>query len=149
MLSQKARYALRALLFLAARGAPATSAEMAAAERIPRKFLEMILFEMKMRGLVVSRRGKGGGYALARSAEDISFADVIRSLDGPLALAPCASQTAYRKCDDCHDVETCPTRRVLLAVRDATAGILESTSLADAVKGGPEIAAFSETLSIQ
>ena len=135
MLSQKARYALRALFALAARplGEPVMIAEIAADARVPRKFLEQILLDLKKRGIVHSHRGKHGGYALGRSADKISFAEVIRAIDGPLALSPCASVTAYRRCDDCLDEATCILRKVLLAVRDATASILENRTLAEAL----------------
>ena len=135
MLSQKARYALKALFALAARpsGETVMIAEIAAEARVPRKFLEQILLELKKRGIVHSHRGKHGGYALGRSADKISFAEVIRVIDGPLALAPCASVTAYRRCDDCVDEATCTLRRVLVAVRDATADILENRTIMEAL----------------
>ena len=134
MISQKARYALRALLYLAARGdeAPVQIAEIAEAEKIPRKFLEAILLELKKTGIVRSHRGRSGGYSLGRPAKDISFADVLRVTDGPLALSPCVSVMAYRKCDDCFDEAICGIRKALLAARDATAQVLESRSLAAA-----------------
>ena len=139
MLSQKARYALRALYVLAARqpGETVLIADIAAAARVPRKFLEQILLDLKRRGVVHSQRGRHGGYALGRPVDKISFAEVIRIIDGPLALSPCVSVTAYRRCDDCEDETTCVTRKVLLAVRDATAGILETRTLAEAL---PELA---------
>jgi Rrf2 family protein len=135
MLSQKARYALRALFVLGARqdSEPVMIADIAEQANVPRKFLEQILLEMKRRGIVHSTRGKFGGYSLGRKPEDIPFAEVIRVIDGPLALSPCASVTAYRKCDDCDDEVTCAIRKVLLAVRDATADILEHHTLAKAL----------------
>ncbi|HEY0283090.1 MAG TPA: Rrf2 family transcriptional regulator [Rhizomicrobium sp.] len=135
MLSQKARYALRALFVLGAHDSdePIMIADIAERANVPRKFLEQILLEMKRRGIVHSQRGKFGGYALARAPEDISFAEVLRVIDGPLALTPCASVTAYRKCDDCEDETTCAIRKVLLAVRGATADILEHHTLAHAL----------------
>ena len=135
MLSQKARYALKALFTLAARppGETVMIAEIAAEARVPRKFLEQILLELKKRGIVHSHRGKHGGYALGRSADKITFAEVIRVIDGPLALAPCASVTAYRRCDDCVDEATCTLHRILVAVRDATADILENRTLMEAL----------------
>lgn len=135
MLSQKARYALRALLFLGKRESdePIMIAEIAEGANIPRKFLEQILLDLKKRGLVHSTRGKFGGYTLARKSDAISFAEVIRVIDGPLALSPCASRTAYRKCDDCEDEITCAIRKVLLDVREATASILERQSLSEAI----------------
>lgn len=131
MLTQRARYGLKALLYLASLGeaAEAPIATIAEAIDAPRKFLEAILNELRTRGVVASRRGATGGYRLAHPASDTSFADVIRALDGPLALAPCASRTAYRACDDCEDVETCQIRPVLLAARDALADVLEGSML--------------------
>jgi Rrf2 family protein len=137
MLSQKARYALRALFLLAERpiGEPVMIAELARQGHIPRKFLEQILLDLKKRGILHSVRGKHGGYTLGRAPERISFAEVIRAIDGPLALSPCASVTAYRRCDDCVDEATCVLRKVLLAVRDATAHILETRTLAEVLPG--------------
>jgi Rrf2 family protein len=136
MLSQKARYALRALTALAELepGAQAQIAEIADEARVPRKFLEQILLDLKKRGLVHSTRGKLGGYTLGKPASEIELADVIRTIDGPLALSPCASRMAYRKCDDCLDADTCPIRKVLLEVRDATAEILENRSVASMIE---------------
>jgi Rrf2 family protein len=135
MLTQRARYALHAMVFLARKNAPATVAEIAEAESIPRKFLEAILSDLRTRGLVIGKRGPTGGYHLAKPATAISFADVLRCIDGPLALAPCASLTAFRPCSDCRSVETCRIRPILLAVRDTTALLLEGMSLAEAAGG--------------
>ncbi len=99
---------------------------------MPRKFLEQILLDLKKRGIVRSQRGRSGGYLIGKAPKDISFADVIRTIDGPLALAPCVSVTAYHKCEDCVDEATCAIRKVLLAARDATAEVLESRTLAQA-----------------
>jgi Rrf2 family protein len=134
MLSQKARYALRAMLCLARQDKPVSIRSIAEDERIPRKFLELILLELKSHGLVHSHRGKAGGYELAKPSENISFADVMRVVDGPLALAPCASRTAFRRCKDCPDPETCEIRATLIAVRDASAAILENCTLATAIE---------------
>jgi Rrf2 family protein len=146
MLSQKARYALRALVELARAGPDEqlTSGELATRADAPRKFLEAILLEMARRSLIVSRRGKFGGYVLARPAEAISFAEVIRVMDGPLALAPCVSRMAFRKCHDCPSLETCALRGALLRARDATASVLEGYSLADAVGEGALIGALAD-----
>jgi Rrf2 family protein len=135
MLSQKARYALRALIALGSHPGdePVMIAEIAEAADVPRKFLEQILLDLKRRGIVHSMRGKFGGYRLGRAPEDISFAEIIRTIDGPLALSPCASRTAYRRCEDCADEVTCAIRKVLLSVRDATAEILEQHTLAHAL----------------
>ena len=134
MLSQKGRYALRALLVLAeqTRERPMMIAEIAGQAKVPRKFLEQILLDLKRRGIVRSLRGRQGGYLLGREPKDITFADIIRQTDGPLALSPCVSATAYHRCADCVDEATCAIRRVLLAARDATAAVLESSTLASA-----------------
>lgn len=138
MLSQKARYALRALVELArANGAQLTAGELALRADAPRKFLEAILLELSRNRLVTSRRGKFGGYTLARAARDISFAETIRVIDGPLALAPCVSpRLGFRKCDDCPDLDACTLREALARARDATADVLEAYSLADAAASG-------------
>jgi len=136
MLSQKTKYALRALVELArASGAQLTSGELALRADAPRKFLEAILLELSRNGVVVSRRGKFGGYVLARAAGQITFAEVIRVIDGPLAMAPCVSRLQFRKCDDCPDLATCSIREALLRARDATAEVLEGYSLAEAAAG--------------
>ncbi|HUO89240.1 MAG TPA: Rrf2 family transcriptional regulator [Rhizomicrobium sp.] len=134
MLSQKARYALHALIVLAEHSGeePMQIADVAEEARVPRKFLEQILLDLKKRGIVRSQRGRAGGYLLGKPAKEISFADVIRVIDGPLALAPCVSVTAYHKCEDCVDEATCSIRKVLLAARDATATVLESRTIAQA-----------------
>lgn len=143
MLSQKARYALRALVELArASGDQLTSGELSARADAPRKFLEAILLELSRNHLVISRRGKFGGYILARAPAEVSFAEVIRVIDGPLALSPCVSpRLGYRKCEDCEDLATCALREALLRARDATAEVLEGYSLADAAasSGAAEI----------
>lgn len=134
MLSQKARYALHALIVLAQHDGeePMQIADVAEEARVPRKFLEQILVDLKRRGIVRSQRGRAGGYFIGKPAKEITFADVIRTIDGPLALAPCVSVTAYHKCDDCVDEATCSIRKVLMAARDATADVLESRTIAQA-----------------
>lgn len=106
-------------------GEPVGIAELAAKEGIPKKFLELILLELKNLGLLQSKKGKGGGYFLGKPPRDITLGHVVRVLDGPLAPVPCVSQTAYRKCDDCADESTCGIRLVMKDVRDAIAGILD------------------------
>ena len=133
MLSKKTKYALKALQYLARakdRG-PVLIAEIASNEGIPQKFLEAILLELKKEGFLESRKGKGGGYFLGRPAESITLGAVVRKMEGPLALLPCVSQTAYRRCDECHDERTCGLRMVMKDVRDRTAEILDNMSLAD------------------
>ena len=135
MLSQKARYALRAMIELARENGQVTAGELAVRADAPRKFLEAILLTLSRQGLVTSRRGKFGGYLLGREPAAINFAEIIRLVDGPLALTPCVSRTAFRRCEDCRDLATCALREALLQARDATAAVLEGYSLADAVAG--------------
>src|SRR5712691_4499485 len=133
MLSNKSKYGLKALLVLAqeAGGGPVLVSELADRDRIPKKFLEAILLELKRRGVVESKKGKGGGYFLRRRPDDITFGEVIRVLDGPLAAVSCVSQTAYMRCAECVDEHTCGVRLAMKEVRDATAKILDHTTLAD------------------
>ena len=139
MLSHKAKYALRALLALAAHteDEPLHIADIAESENISRKFLEATLLELRKRGLLSSRRGPGGGYRLARPASEITFGEVIRIIDGPLAPVPCASVTAFELCRDCPDPNRCSVRWLMQQVRDATAGILDNCTLADALGKRP------------
>ncbi len=135
MLTQRSRYGLRAMLLLAKQPsghAPIPMSRIARDAQVPRKFLEIILTELKASKLVVSTRGKQGGFELARPAHMISLGDIIRVIEGPLALVPCVSRTAYKKCKDCRDEETCEIRRAMMIVRDDTARILDGTSLAAA-----------------
>ncbi|MBI2885123.1 MAG: Rrf2 family transcriptional regulator [Candidatus Omnitrophica bacterium] len=136
MLSKKSKYALRALLALARHQDthPVLISALAEQEQIPKKFLEMILLELKNAGLLQSKKGKGGGYFLARRPEAISFGEVMRALDGPLAPLPCVSHRSYQKCDECDDEATCGIRAVMKEVRDATAAILDRESLADVLR---------------
>jgi Rrf2 family protein len=133
VLSKKSKYGLKALLVLgreAGRG-PVLVSDIAQREAIPLKFLEAILLELKRHGIVESKKGKGGGYFLRRRPADITFGEVIRVLDGPLAAVSCVSQTAYMTCAECIDEETCGVRLAMKEVRDATARILDHRTLAD------------------
>jgi Rrf2 family protein len=138
MLSQKAKYAIKALLSLARSqdGALMQSAEIARSNNIPKKFLDLIFFELRGHGLIYSTRGREGGYALSQPAEEISIATIVRAVDGPLAPLPCASVTSYRRCSDCDDERTCEVRKMMREVRDAAANILDNTSLAEAAADG-------------
>ena len=135
MLTQRSRYGLRAMLLLSKEPsghAPVPMSRIAHDATVPRKFLEIILTELKAANLVVSTRGKQGGFALARPAHLISLGDIIRVIEGPLALVPCVSRTAYKRCADCRDEAGCAIRHAMMRVRDETARILDGTSLADA-----------------
>jgi len=138
MLSQKCKYALQALLVLAREKGDGLLlvSDIAERENLPKKFLEAILLELNRNGLVRSRRGRGGGYALAKPADLITFGQVVRIMDGPLAPLSCVSVNYYRRCDDCKDEQTCAIRKVMRRVRDAIAHELDGTTLADAVRAG-------------
>lgn len=137
MLTSKAKYALRAMVDLATQTGvgprrPLFIADIAQRQDIPRRFLENILLELRKHGLVTSHRGKAGGYALAKAPDQITFADIIRAIDGPLALTPCTSRTSYQRCEDCLDEAVCAIRKTMIKVRDASADILEGVTLAEA-----------------
>ena len=140
MLSQKTKYALKAMIALAeaGEGELVQAQDIAGRQNVPKKFLELILLELKRRGLVHSHRGREGGYMLAKPAREITFGQVVRVMDGPLAPIPCASLTGYRRCADCRDEATCAIRRVMREVRDATSGVLDQVSLADVRANRPE-----------
>lgn len=142
MLTRKAKYALRALTYLANKGSqePVLIAELAREEKIPKKFLERILLEMKRQGLLRSQKGRGGGYALGRRADKIIVGEVIRLMDGPLAPVSCVSETAYAPCKECNNEGSCGIRSVMKEVRDAMAEILDRASLADLIRREREAA---------
>jgi len=132
MLTRKSKYGIKAMLLLAeeADRGPVLISELAERQRLPKKFLEAILLELKRHGLLHSKKGKGGGYLLGRKPTEITVGQIIRILEGPLALTPCVSQTAYRRCEECIDERTCGVRLAMKDVRDATAQILDHTTLA-------------------
>jgi Rrf2 family protein len=137
----KAKYGLRALTVLAREygNGPVLISDLSSKERIPHKFLELILLELKKKGILLSKKGKGGGYHLSRPPSAVSVGELIRVLDGPLALLPCVSQTAYRRCDECPDERTCGIRSVMKEVRDSTATILDGTTLADILERSQQV----------
>ena len=132
MLTRKGKYGLKALNHLASLkpGELAFVGEIASSNNISKKFLDAILGELRNAGFVQSRKGKDGGYRLARPADEIKVGHVIRILDGPLAPIPCASRTRYQPCDDC-DEATCKVRHLMLEVRQAIADVLDNRTLAD------------------
>jgi Rrf2 family protein len=133
MISQKAKYAFHALVALARADDFLMVGEIAAQEKIPRKFLEQILLELKRHGIVQSRRGKLGGYGLLTPADHITFGQVLRILDGPIAPLPCLSRLAYRRCSDCATEEDCEIRRVFAKVAESARDVLDCTTIADAI----------------
>jgi Rrf2 family protein len=136
MISHKSKYALKAMIVLAHEygNGPVLISEIAAREGIPRKFLELILLELRNRGILQSKKGKGGGYFLGRAPDEVTLGEILRDIEGPLAPIPCVSHTAYMRCQECRDERTCGIRMVMKDVRDATARILDSTTLADVLR---------------
>ena len=135
MLSQKAKYAIKALIALArADGKLLQAADISQDHNIPKKFLDLIFFELRGHGMVHSTRGRQGGYALAVPPENIAIAAIIRAVDGALAPLPCASVRFYRRCADCKDEKTCEVRKIMREVRDAASAILDHTTLAQAAR---------------
>jgi Rrf2 family protein len=131
MLSKRAKYGLRALVYLARHQGegPIQIRDISETLNIPRKFLEAILLDLRNEGMLRSRKGKEGGYLMERSPDTITIGKIVRFIDGPLAAVPCVSQTAYARCDDCPDEKTCVIRCIMKEVRDATARILDETTL--------------------
>ena len=136
MISHKAKYALRALVSLAQapKGEPVLISDIAEQQSIPKKFLEQILLDLKRHGILVSRRGKFGGYQLLKDPEDITFGSILRIVDGPIAPLPCLSRIAYRRCDDCKSEGDCEIRRVFAEVTDVTRNVLDRRTIADAIR---------------
>jgi Rrf2 family protein len=139
MLSQKTRYAIRAMQHLADHygEGPVQLAEIARAQNIPANFLTTILSELSRFGIVGSQRGKDGGYWLALPPIDITYGDLIRVMRGSLALVPCASRFAHEKCANCVEEGECRTRSLMLQVRDRTAELLDSVRLSDPIELEP------------
>lgn len=133
MISKKTKYALKALIYLGKEydKGPILIADLAREEKIPKKFLELILLALKNNGLLHSRKGKGGGYYLIKHPRLIPMGKVIRILEGPLAPVPCVSETAYAKCEECINEDACGVRLLMKRVRDAVAHIYDGTTLAD------------------
>lgn len=136
MISKKTKYGLKAIIYLAKQHTskvPVLISKLAEDEKIPRKFLELILLDLKNAGLLQSKMGKGGGYFLAKPPAQITFGQVIRVLEGPLALTPCVSQTAYEKCAECIDEISCEIKIVMRDTREAMAKILDGINLQEAI----------------
>ena len=135
MLTNKGKYGLKAMLFLARlpQGQSAMGAEIASANNIPKKFLDAILLELRNAGMLRSKKGPGGGYALSRSPKEIRIGHIIRTLDGPLAPINCASKSAFVPCQDCEDLQICAVRVTMSKVRDAMSDILDRLTLQEMV----------------
>jgi Rrf2 family protein len=149
LLSKKAKYALKGMLVLAQHygEGPILISDIAEGDHMPRKFLELILLELKNHGLLQSKKGKGGGYFLAKPPNAINVGQIVRIVDGPIAPLPCVSRTAYMRCDECADERTCPIRLVMKDVREATANILDSATLADMIERVRSIETGKEALN--
>ena len=135
-ISKRTQYGLKAMLALGRkyREGPILIGTMAREEAIPVKFLEAILLDLKGRGLLQSKMGRKGGYQLSRPPSAITIGSIIRIMEGPLAPLPCASETAFRACEECQDVENCGTRIIMRRVRDAISDVLDRTTLAELLK---------------
>ncbi|CAM3992119.1 MULTISPECIES: RrF2 family transcriptional regulator [Flavobacterium] len=135
MLSRKTKYGLKALIYIAKQGklVPVLISEISEQENISKKFLELILLDLKKTGLLASKKGKGGGYYLLKDPKEISVATVMRFLDGPIALLPCVSLNFYEKCSDCPSEEACGLNKLLIEVRDNALKVLGNKSLYDLI----------------
>lgn len=133
MLSNKTKYAIKALVALARNEKPMIISEIAEKERIPKKFLEAILLELKKQGILGSKVGVGGGYYLLKKPKEIVLTQVLRAVGGPISLLPCVSLNFYERCEDCVDESTCSLRDIVLDVRDATLKIFAETTLKDMI----------------
>ena len=140
MLTNKGKYGLKALVDLARLEAGSTAfiVDIAKRNNIPKKFLDAILLDLRKAGMLRSKKGPGGGYALAKPATEIRIGHVIRVLDGPLAPIRCASRTAFEPCADCVDPVECEVRQSMTRVRDAIAEILDNMTLAEMAAAGPQ-----------
>ncbi len=136
MISKKAKYAIVALVHLAKRpdNSPVVIRDIAVAENIPQKFLEAILLDLRKAAILASRKGKGGGYYLLKSPEEINLADVMRLFDGPIALLPCVTHQYYERCEECKNEATCGIREVFVRLRSVTVDLLKGASLAGIVE---------------
>jgi Rrf2 family protein len=136
MISKKTKYAIKALVALAKRKdkGPMTISEIAKQEKIPKKFLETILLDLRRQGILKSKIGIGGGYYLLMKPKEIVLTRLLRNIDGPIALLPCVSLNFYERCEDCKDEVTCGIRKTFIEVRDATLKILSETTLEDILK---------------
>src|ERR1700743_2148194 len=135
MLSKKTKYAIKALVILGKNKdlPPMQISKIAEEERIPKKFLEQILLDLRNSGYLYSKKGAGGGYSLNKDPKEIFLVDILRITDGPIAMVPCASLNFYHKCDECRQETTCGIRDVFVYLHEATLKILSETSIADVI----------------
>lgn len=147
MITKKTKYALRVLETLAgkARNEPQLIADLSVEAKVPKKFLELILLELKGGGIVQSKKGPGGGYYLARTPEEVSVAEVMRLTGGAIAPVSCLSRTRYERCEECPDEQTCGVRLVLRGAHEASIRALEKTMVADMIVSVREAHLATET----
>lgn len=143
MLSKKTKYAIRALIALGENmgGEAMNILSISQQEKIPKKFLEQILLEMRNAGFLYSKKGAGGGYSLLKDPNDINLVQVMRLTGGPIAQLPCVSLNFYQRCEECKEEETCGIRNTFMSVRDATLKILSETTIADLIKKEKDLSA--------
>ncbi|NBP70034.1 MAG: Rrf2 family transcriptional regulator [Cytophagia bacterium] len=136
MLSKKCKYAIHALIYLAERfeQGPVHIQEISEKQKIPKKFLEAILLELRNAKILHSKKGKGGGYYLHKKPEEVNMIDIIRHMDGAIAMLSCVSLNYYERCDECQDEVTCGIRDAFVQVRDQTLKVLEKSTLAHILK---------------
>ncbi len=152
MITQKMKYALKALMVLgderAGAGEPLRIEEIARRSGTPKRFLEHILLEIRNAGIVASSRGRAGGYVLIKDPAQVSLPDLLRLIDGPIAPLPCLSRKAYQRCDDCSDEASCRIRRVFSEVFWTYLVMIESLTLADLLKQDPVALTFLQGQSV-
>jgi Rrf2 family protein len=141
MITQKMKYALKALLALADEAAkdkpqPLTIEEIAKRSDTPKRFLEHILLEIRNAGVIASIRGRSGGYGLIKKPADVSLSELLRLIDGPIAPLPCLSRRAYQRCDDCTDEASCRIRKVFAEVFWSYLVLIDSLTLEDMLRSG-------------
>lgn len=146
MLSKKTKYAIRALIALGENygGESMNILSISQQEKIPKKFLEQILLEMRNAGFLYSKKGAGGGYSLLKDPHDINLVQVMRLTGGPIAQLPCVSLNFYQKCEECKEEETCGIRDTFMSVRDATLKILTETTIADLISKEKDLSGHSK-----
>jgi len=140
MLSKKCKYAIHALVYLAERfqQGPVHIQEIADRQRIPKKFLEAILLELRNANILHSKKGKGGGYYLYKDPADVNLIEIIRLMDGAIAMLPCVSLNYYEPCEECVDEHLCGIRDAFIGVRDETLRVLAESTLANIVESKGE-----------
>jgi Rrf2 family protein len=141
MMSKKCKYGLKALIHLAKRygGGPVLTDDIAKSEHIPKKFLELILLDLKHAGYVRSKQGTKGGYRMVQDPSQITLAEIYRLFDGAIALLPCVSQKFYEECDDCPDEKACRLKRVFIDVREKTYDLLSGITIESFLDGSPTV----------